>query len=166
MDAASPVPPVRVRVELGRFAPADEVRWLDELDGAGAVASFTGLCRSEGGRLAGLELEHFPGMAEEEIGRVVAQACERWPLLGVHVVHRAGRIMAGEEIVTVGTASSHRAAAFEACQFVMDWLKTSAPFWKREILADGNAGAWVEAKDADDRAAERWLPSRGEPSLE
>lgn len=155
MDSRT-APPVRIRIELGRFDPAAEVAWLGDLDGCGAVTSFTGFCRSEAGRLAGLELEHFPGMAEDEIGRVVAEACARWPLLGVHIVHRAGRIMAGEEIVVVGTASSHRAAAFAACEFVMDWLKTSAPFWKREILADGSAGAWVEAKGSDDEAAERW----------
>mgnify|MGYP003664030810 CR=1 FL=1 len=156
MDAAPSAPPVRIRIEPGRFDPAGEVAWLNALDGAGAVTCFTGLCRAEGGRLAGLELEHFPGMAEEEIGRVVEEACRRWPLLGVHVVHRAGHILAGEEIVAVGTASSHRAASFQACEFVMDWLKTSAPFWKREILADGSFGEWIEAKASDDRAADRW----------
>lgn len=155
MDGSAP-PPVRVRIELGRFDPAAELKWLNGLPGCGAVASFTGLCRSEGGRLAGLELEHFPGMAEDEIARVVAEACSRWPLLGVHVVHRAGPIAAGEEIVVVGAASPHRAAAFQACEFVMDWLKTSAPFWKREILPDGSAGEWVEAKGTDDEAAARW----------
>lgn len=147
---------MRIRIELGRFDPGRETGWLHDLDGAGAVAVFHGLCRGEGGRLSALELEHFPGMAEEEIARVVAEACERWPLLGVHVVHRAGRIGVGEEIVAVGVASSHRSAAFQACEFVMDWLKTRAPFWKREIMADGSEGAWVEAKDTDDEAAGRW----------
>ncbi|ESR23203.1 molybdenum cofactor biosynthesis protein MoaE [Lutibaculum baratangense] len=155
MDAGL-LPPFRVRIALERFDPAAEVAWLHELDGAGAVVSFTGLCRSEAGRLQGLELEHFPGMAEEEIGRVVTEACGRWPLLGVHAVHRAGQVLAGEEIVVVGTASAHRRAAFEAAEFVMDWLKTSAPFWKREILEHGAPGEWIAAKDIDDEAAERW----------
>ena len=122
----------------------------------GAVVAFTGLCRDEGGRLAALELEHYPGMAEAEIGRIVAQAEARWPLMGLTVIHRFGKIRPSEEIVLVLAASAHRHAAFEAAEFLMDYLKTHAPFWKREHLKDGSAGAWVEAKDADDRAAERW----------
>jgi molybdopterin synthase catalytic subunit len=122
----------------------------------GAVVAFTGLCRDEGRRLAALELEHYPGMAEAEIGRIAAQAQSRWPLLGLTIVHRFGRIIPGEEIVLVLTASAHRQAAFEAASFLMDYLKTHAPFWKREHLKDGAVGAWVEAKEADDRAAERW----------
>ena len=122
----------------------------------GAVVAFTGLCRDESGRLTGLELEHYPGMAEAEVGRVVEEARRRWSLAGLTVIHRFGRIMPGENIVLVLTASAHRAAAFEAAAFLMDFLKTRAPFWKREHLKDGSAGAWVEAKAADDDAAARW----------
>jgi molybdopterin synthase catalytic subunit len=122
----------------------------------GAVVTFAGLCRDEGGKLAALELEHYPGMAEEEMGRVVDQAIERWPLQGVTVIHRYGKIAPGAQIVLVVTASSHRVAAFEAATFLMDYLKTRAPFWKKEHHKDGTAGDWVEAKEADDDAAARW----------
>lgn len=122
----------------------------------GAVTSFLGLCRDEGGTLSALELEHYPGMAEEEIGRIARQACERWPVLGLAVVHRFGLIRPGERIVIVAAASSHRKAAFGASDFVMDFLKTSAPFWKREHRADGTLGDWVAATDQDSRAADAW----------
>lgn len=122
----------------------------------GAVTSFVGLCRSESGRLAALELEHYPGMAEEEIARVAAKAAARWPLLGLAVVHRFGLVRPGERIVIVAAASSHRAAAFEAAGYLMDYLKTRAPFWKREHLADGTLGEWVAATDTDARAAASW----------
>ncbi len=122
----------------------------------GAVVSFTGLCRDESGRLAALELEHYPGMAEAEIARVAAEAAARWPLSGLVAIHRFGLIRPGEQIVLVIAASSHRREAFEAADFLMDYLKTRAPFWKREHLADGTLGGWVEAKEIDDKAAERW----------
>ncbi|MDU0338849.1 molybdenum cofactor biosynthesis protein MoaE [Bosea rubneri] len=122
----------------------------------GAVVSFTGLCRDESGRLAALELEHYPGMAEAEIARVAAEAAARWPLSGLVAIHRFGLIRPGEQIVLVIAASSHRREAFEAADFLMDYLKTRAPFWKREHLADGTLGGWVEAKEVDDKAAERW----------
>lgn len=122
----------------------------------GGVVTFTGLCRDEAGTLAALELEHYPGMAEGEIARVAAAATERWPLLGLTVIHRYGRIAPGEPIVFVATASEHRRAAFEAADFLMDYLKTRAPFWKKEHAADGVEGGWVEAKAVDDAAAERW----------
>lgn len=122
----------------------------------GAVVSFTGLCRSEGGSLVALELEHFPGMAEEEIGRVMDEAEARWPLQALTVIHRFGRIEAGQQIVLVITASSHRQAAFEAADFLMDYLKTRAPFWKKEWLRDGGSRGWVEAKSSDDAQADRW----------
>ncbi|MGU3362019.1 molybdenum cofactor biosynthesis protein MoaE [Methylobacterium sp. M6A4_1b] len=138
-------------------ASAEIARLTDELGGrAGAIVTFTGLCRDEGGRLTGLELEHYPGMAEAEIGRVVETARGRWPLQGVRVIHRHGLVAPGDGIVLVVTASSHRIAAFEAASFLMDYLKTRAPFWKREHLADGTTGGWVEATEADDRAAARW----------
>jgi molybdopterin synthase catalytic subunit len=122
----------------------------------GAVVSFTGLCRDDVGALAALELEHYPGMAEAEIGRAAGAAAARWPLLGLIAIHRYGVIAPGEPIVLVLAASAHRRAAFEAASFMMDYLKTRAPFWKREQRADGTAGDWIAAKDEDDWAAERW----------
>jgi molybdopterin synthase catalytic subunit len=128
----------------------------------GAVVTFTGLCRADenGVPIVALTLEHYPGMAEAEIARHVQEATARWPLLGVTVVHRYGRIEPGETIVLVATASSHRQAAFTAASFLMDYLKTCAPFWKQVEGADG--ATWVEAKATDDAAAERWssLPPR------
>jgi molybdopterin synthase catalytic subunit len=122
----------------------------------GAVVTFTGVCRDHeaGHGVSALTLEHYPGMAEEEIARHVAEAQARWPLLGVTVIHRYGRLVPGDNIVLVVTASAHRAAAFEAADFLMDYLKTRAPFWKQEERA--GTTAWVEAKRADDSAAERW----------
>ena len=122
----------------------------------GAVVTFTGICRDHeaGHGVSALMLEHYPGMAEEEIARHVNEAETRWPLLGVTVIHRYGRFVPGDNIVLVVTASAHRAAAFEAADFLMDYLKTRAPFWKQEERAHGTA--WVEAKEADDAAARRW----------
>ncbi len=122
----------------------------------GAIVTFTGLCRDEAGRLAALELEHYPGMAEAEIGRIVDQAKTRWPILALEVVHRYGKLAPGDNIVLVVAASSHRQAAFEAAEFVMDFLKTRAPFWKKEHLADGSSGDWVSARDHDETALDRW----------
>lgn len=146
-----------VRIQREDFDLGAEVAALGR-DNAniGAVVSFTGLCRDESGRLAALELEHYPGMAEAEIARVAAEAAARWPLSGLVAIHRFGLIRPGEQIVLVIAASSHRREAFEAADFLMDYLKTRAPFWKREHLADGTLGGWVEAKDDDDKAAERW----------
>lgn len=146
-----------VRIQREDFDVGAEIAALTR-GGAdiGAVVSFTGLCRDESGRLAALELEHYPGMAEAEIGRVAAEAAARWPLLGLVAIHRFGLIRPGEQIVLVIAASSHRRAAFEAADFLMDYLKTRAPFWKREHLADGTLGGWVEAKADDDDAAKRW----------
>jgi molybdopterin synthase catalytic subunit len=122
----------------------------------GAVVTFTGLCRDEAGQLAALELEHYPGMAEAEISRIAAEAVARWPLQGLSAIHRFGRIAPGENIVLVVAASAHRQAAFEAANFMMDYLKSRAPFWKKEHRVDGSEGGWVEAKEADDAAAARW----------
>ncbi|WP_293858743.1 molybdenum cofactor biosynthesis protein MoaE [uncultured Alsobacter sp.] len=149
--------PVAIRVQTADFDLASEVAALTAgRTDIGAVATFSGLCRDEQGRLAALELEHYPGMAEEEMRRVAEQACARWPLMGLTAIHRSGRIPPGGNIVLVVAASAHRAAAFAAAEFMMDFLKTRAPFWKKEHGIDGSAGDWVEAKDADDRAAERW----------
>ncbi len=122
----------------------------------GAVVTFVGICRDhEGGHgVSALTLEHYPGMAEEEIARHVAEAEARWPLLGVTVIHRYGRMTPGDNIVLVVTASAHRQAAFEAASFLMDYLKTRAPFWKLEERPDGKD--WVAAKESDDDAAARW----------
>jgi molybdopterin synthase catalytic subunit len=120
----------------------------------GAIASFVGLCRADDG-LGALVLEHYPAMTERAIGKIVAEAEARWPLTGCTVIHRVGRLEPGAPIVLVLTASSHRAAALESCAFLIDWLKTKAPFWKREELLAGGA-RWVEAKAGDDAAADRW----------
>ena len=124
----------------------------------GAVVTFTGVCRDNeaGHGVAALTLEHYPGMAEEEIARHVLDAQSRWPLLGVTVIHRHGRMVPGDNIVLVVTASAHREAAFEAASYLMDFLKTQAPFWKLEERPGGKD--WVEAKSADDAAAKRWRP--------
>lgn len=146
-----------IRVQLDDFDAAAEVARLTEgRSDIGAVVTFHGLCRDEGGRLAALELEHYPGMAEAEIGRIAAEAMARWRLEGLRVVHRHGLIPAGGNIVLVAAAASHRQAAFEAASFVMDFLKTQAPFWKREHLRDGTLAPWVEAAAGDDAARERW----------
>ena len=120
----------------------------------GGLASFVGLCRADDG-LAAMVLEHYPGMTERAIARIADEAAERWALLGLTVIHRVGRLEPGAPIVLVLTASAHRAASLESCAFLIDWLKTGAPFWKREEFADG-AERWVEAKAADDAAAARW----------
>lgn len=148
---------VTVRIQKEGFDAAAEAAALARgRADIGAVVSFTGLCRDEGGRLSALELEHYPGMAEAEIVRIAAMAKERWPLLGLTIIHRYGMIRPGEEIVLVLATSAHREAAFEAASFLMDYLKTQAPFWKREHLKDGTAGAWVDARAQDDAAAGRW----------
>jgi len=146
-----------VRVQREDFVAAEEALALTRSRAdIGAVVTFVGLCRDEGGKLAALEIEHYPGMAEAEIADVVEQARARWPLLGVRAIHRFGEIKPGEQIVMVATASAHRAAAFAAAEFLMDYLKTRAPFWKRARRADGSVEGWVEAKDADETAAARW----------
>ncbi len=157
MDGGAAGPLVDVRVTGEPFDLAAEVaRVTAERHDVGAVVTFTGLCRDEGGRLAALEIEHYPGMAEAEIGRIAREAAERWPLTALVAVHRHGPIRPGEDIVLVVAASRHREAAFEAARFLMDYLKTSAPFWKKEHPVDGADGGWVEAKAADDAAAARW----------
>ncbi|MFO1104416.1 MAG: molybdenum cofactor biosynthesis protein MoaE [Methylocystis sp.] len=153
----APRPAPNVRVQAEDFDPGREQAQLtsDRRD-IGALVSFIGLCRDENGALESLELEHYPGMAEAEIARVADQALERWPLQGLTVIHRYGRIPAGERIVLVIAAARSRADAFAAAEFLMDYLKTRAPFWKKERRADGASGDWVEAKSEDDNAAERW----------
>ena len=149
--------PALVRIQSEPFdIPAETARLTAGRSGIGAVVTFTGLCRDEGGRLKALELEYYPGMAEDEIARVADNALQRWPLMGLTAIHRFGLIRPGDDIVLVITASAHRRAAFEAADFMMDYLKTRAPFWKREHLLGGSTGGWVEAKAEDDNAAARW----------
>ena len=146
-----------VRVQRESFDAAAEGAALAAGRGdVGAVVTFVGLFRDEGGSLAALELEHYPGMAEEEMARVAREAEARWPLIGVTVVHRYGRIAPGEPIVLVAVAAAHRGEAFAAAEMLMDFLKTRAPFWKRVIRADGAIGGWVEAKADDEDSAARW----------
>ncbi len=146
-----------IRLQREDFDPAEEAAKLTRgRTDIGAVVTFAGICRDhEGGQgVTALTLEHYPGMAEEEIARHVAEASKRWPLLGVTVIHRYGRMTPGDNIVLVVTASAHRQAAFESASFLMDYLKTRAPFWKLEERPDGHD--WVAAKEADDDAAARW----------
>ena len=122
----------------------------------GAVATFVGLVRDvhEGTGVSAMALEHYPGMTEQALEEIVAEAQRRWQLEALRVVHRVGQLEPGDRIVFVGVASAHRGEAFAACEFVMDYLKTRAPFWKREETADG--ARWVDARDSDDSAAARW----------
>ncbi len=125
-------------------------------DGAGAVASFVGLVRGE--NIRAMTLEHYPAMTEKALADIVAQAEQRWQLRRVRVIHRVGRLLPGERIVFVGVSSSHRHDAFAACEFIMDYLKTRAPFWKKEETAAG--AHWVDARESDDAAALRWESGR------
>ncbi|HZQ13535.1 MAG TPA: molybdenum cofactor biosynthesis protein MoaE [Pseudolabrys sp.] len=151
-----------VRLQRQPFDAAAEAAKLRGHADVGAIVSFTGVCRGseQGEAIAALTLEHYPGMAEAEIARHVEEARRRWPLLGVTVIHRYGRIAPGEDIVLVVTASAHRQAAFAAAEFLMDYLKTRAPFWKQVETAAGKS--WVDAKAADDAAAERWRKQAAE----
>ncbi|WP_075290338.1 molybdenum cofactor biosynthesis protein MoaE [Pararhizobium arenae] len=155
-------PAISVRVQREDFDLAAEVSALSSgRKDIGAVVTFSGLCRDEAGTLGALELEHYPGMAEAEIRRVSEAAMVRFGLIALTAIHRYGRILPGENIVLVVAASPHRQAAFDGANFVMDFLKTSAPFWKKEIDTAGKAGQWVSAKDADDSARDRWTESDG-----
>jgi molybdopterin synthase catalytic subunit len=151
---------VTIRIQEADFDIAREIAALTKTcTDIGAVVTFSGICRgSEAGEaIAALTLEHYPGMAEAEIARHADTAMSRWPLTGLTVIHRVGRIAPGENIVLVLTASKHRQAAFQAAEFMMDYLKAHAPFWKREESAAGTG--WVDARDHDDDAAARWTKS-------
>jgi molybdopterin synthase catalytic subunit len=145
----------RVLVQEAPFdLGAEAARLQQGREDVGGLASFLGICRGDGGLVA-MELEHYPGMTERALTGIAAEACARWPLTGCTVIHRHGRLVPGDPIVLVLTASAHRVAALESCAFLIDWLKTRAPFWKREEFA-GGAARWVEAKAEDDAAADRW----------
>jgi len=145
-----------VRVQAGPFDLGAEVnRFADGAAGAGAVVSFAGVVRDEGGRLAGMEIEHYPGMTERALAKIAAEAEARWRLAAALVIHRHGALAPGAHIMMVATAAPHRADAFAAAEFLMDYLKSRAPFWKKERAVDGAEG-WVAATAADEDALGRW----------
>jgi molybdopterin synthase catalytic subunit len=149
---------VNIRIQEADFDIAREISALTKgRSNVGAVVSFSGICRGseDGASIAALTLEHYPGMAEAEIARHAETAIARWPLSGISIIHRVGRITPGENIVLVLTASQHRQAAFEAAEFLMDYLKANAPFWKR--VDSAGAESWIDARDHDEDAAARWI---------
>jgi molybdopterin synthase catalytic subunit len=146
-----------VSVQAEDFDPGQETDALAAgRRDVGAIATFTGLVRdaNDGSGVAAMTLEHYPGMTEAALAEIVGEAEQRWPLLALRVIHRYGRLEPGDRIVFVGVASAHRGAAFAACEFIMDYLKTRAPFWKKEDTPEG--GRWVDARETDDHAAARW----------
>lgn len=146
----------RIRVGQPPFDMAEEYRWLAACDEDGAVVTFTGKVRNHnlGDNVSALTLEHYPGMTEKALEAIVAEARTRWPMQRVTVIHRTGELFPGDEIVMVGVSGAHRGSAFAAAEFIMDYLKTRAPFWKREATPEGDR--WVEARDSDRDAATRW----------
>lgn len=146
----------RVSVQNDDFSVAQEYAALAEGTQAGAVVTFVGKVRDMnlGDNVTGLHLEHYPGMTEKALLDICDEAQSRWPLLQLRVIHRVGDLDIGDQIVFVGVSSAHRGAAFEACEFVMDYLKTKAPFWKKERTTDSTR--WVESRDSDNKAAQRW----------
>ena len=145
-----------ISVQTQDFSLADEYQHLSEGTSAGAVVTFIGKVRdfNQGDEVQGLALEHYPGMTEKALADIVKQAKQRWSLLQVRVIHRVGYLDLGDQIVFVGVSSAHRGDAFEACEFIMDYLKTKAPFWKKERVQ--NNTRWVESRDSDSLAAKRW----------
>ncbi len=144
-----------VRVQLEPFDYGAEcAAFAAAAAGAGAVVTFLGLVRDDGGRLSRMEIEHYPGMTEDALAAISADAAARWPLSAALIIHRHGTLMPGEAIMMVATASRHREAAFQAAEFLMDYLKSRAPFWKKEFSADG--AEWVAAKNEDETALDRW----------
>ena len=148
---------IDIRVQHDDFSSQQETDWLRaNAADAGAVVTFSGLVRGqENGRdIRALVLEHYPGMTEKSLQAIVDEAATRWPLLGVVIIHRIGELLPGEQIVFVGISSAHRAAAFAACDFLMDYLKTRATFWKKCLFTEG--GHWIAAKESDEEASKRW----------
>jgi molybdopterin synthase catalytic subunit len=146
---------MRVAVQSAPFDVGAEVSaFTAGVRGAGAVVSFTGLVRDEGGTLSAMEIEHYPGMTEKAIAGITEEAVRRWSLADALVIHRYGKLGPGEAIMMVATAAPHRGDAFAAAEYLMDYLKSRAPFWKKELGADG--AGWVAAKDADEDALKRW----------
>jgi len=147
---------MRVSVQWEDFDSGRELRQLAGDGKVGAIASFVGLVRD-----VPMTLEHYAGMTEREIAKIVEEASTRWQVMDATVIHRYGELQPADQIVLVAVASAHRGDAFAACEFIMDYLKTRAPFWKKEQR--GESPAWVEAKASDDAAAERWAPGASEP---
>ena len=145
-----------ISIQTGDFDPGLEQESLSNNKGSGAVVTFTGLVRDMnlGDQVGGLFLEHYPGMTEQCLQHIIDEACGKWPLQSVRVIHRVGQLTAGDRIVFVGVASAHRGAAFAACEYIMDYLKTRAPFWKKETTPEGDR--WLDAREQDQQAAERW----------
>lgn len=152
---------ISISVQAEDFDVGSEYRQLlNDDSGVGGVAMFTGLVRDiTGNPLVHMLLEHYPGMTEASLQQTAEQAAGRWPLNDIRIVHRIGELAPGDQIVFVGVSSAHRDAAFSACEFIMDVLKTTAPFWKKEIHRDGS-GHWVDAKNSDQQRAERWSEHR------
>lgn len=146
-----------IRIQKNNFVLETEVKNL-YLNNVGAVVSFVGLVREQAshGQVTAIELEYYPAMTQKALENIVEQAEQRWPLLGVTVIHRVGYLTAQEQIVMVAVASQHRHAAFAAAEFIMDYLKTQAPFWKKEYIAGQSEGVWVEAKESDNQALAKW----------
>lgn len=146
---------VKLLVTAEDFDPGAEIERLSSGEGSsGALASFIGLVRGATDGVSAMTLEHYPGMTEKEIARIIAEARRRWSIERVTVIHRIGRLLPGDRIVFVGVTGRHRAESFAACEFLVDWLKTLAPFWKLEETAAGER--WVEARAEDEKRAERW----------
>jgi molybdopterin synthase catalytic subunit len=144
-----------VRIQTESFDAGAELNaFTDTVAGAGAVVSFTGVVRDVDGGLVSMEIEHYPGMTEKAIATIVSEAQSRWDLAGALVIHRHGLLSAGDQIMMVATASRHRVDAFQAAEFLMDYLKSRAPFWKKEMTQSGDG--WVEARDEDEAALDRW----------
>lgn len=146
----------RVSVQTEDFSVAQEYEALSQGTHAGAVVTFIGKVRDMnlGDNVVGLHLEHYPGMTEKSLLEICNMAEERWPLQRVRVIHRVGDMLSGDQIVFVGVTSAHRNAAFEACEFIMDYLKTRAPFWKKELTTQESR--WIDSRDSDQKAAQRW----------
>lgn len=148
-----------ISIQKQNFDVNSELNFLRLARNVGALVSFVGLVReyASHGEVTAIELEHYPAMTQKSLEHIVQQAQARWPLLGVRVIHRVGYLVAHEQIVLVAVASQHRHAAFAAADFIMDYLKSKAPFWKKEYLAGQSEGHWVEAKDSDEAALARWV---------
>ncbi|MDR0805753.1 MAG: molybdopterin synthase catalytic subunit MoaE [Enterobacteriaceae bacterium] len=147
----------RIIVNSAPFNVGEQYQWLSQCDDDGAVVTFTGKVRNHnlGDSVSALTLEHYPGMTEKTLAEIIVAARERWCLQRISVIHRIGELFPGDEIVFVGVTSTHRRSAFEAAEFIMDYLKTKAPFWKREATEDGER--WVASRDSDKHAAHRWI---------
>lgn len=146
-----------VSVQVEDFSVDQEYEALSSGTDAGAVVTFIGKVRDMnlGDHVTGLHLEHYPGMTEKSLNEICDEAKSRWPLLQLRLIHRIGDLDIGDQVVFVGVSSAHRSASFEACEFVMDYLKTKAPFWKKERTTDGTR--WIDSRDSDAKAAQRWV---------